>query len=110
MQEGKRPVAVGLMFSLGHSSIVVVGSLALAVTALKLQQHFDHSRSFGGIIGMVVSRLFLLGIALANLIILRSVYRTFVRVRMESPTWIKISICCWRTAAFWSASSGRFLP
>jgi len=37
MQQGKRPVAVGLMFSLGHSTIVVVGSIAIAATALALQ-------------------------------------------------------------------------
>jgi high-affinity nickel-transport protein len=85
MQEGKRPVAVGFMFSLGHSTIVVLGSLALAAAALKLQQHFDHFRSIGGIIGTLVSTLFLLGIALANLIILRSVYGTFRRVRMGEP-------------------------
>jgi len=30
MQQGKRPVAVGLMFSLGHSTIVIVGSIAIA--------------------------------------------------------------------------------
>src|ERR1700739_658083 len=34
MQEGKRPVAVGLMFSLGHSAIVVLGALAIAGAAL----------------------------------------------------------------------------
>src|ERR1035441_5597054 len=34
MQQGKRPVAVGLMFSLGHSTIVVVGSIAIATAAL----------------------------------------------------------------------------
>jgi len=33
MQEGKRPVAVGLFFSLGHSTVVVALSVAIAVTA-----------------------------------------------------------------------------
>src|SRR5580692_7962895 len=37
MQEGKRPVSVGLMFSLGHSTIVIVGSIAIAAAALALQ-------------------------------------------------------------------------
>ncbi len=77
MQEGKRPVAVGFMFSLGHSTIVVLGSLALAAAALKLQQHVDRFRDIGGVIGTLVSSLFLLGIAVVNLIILSSVYRTF---------------------------------
>jgi high-affinity nickel-transport protein len=85
MQEGKRPVAVGFMFSLGHSTIVVLGSLALAATALKLQQHVDRFRDIGGVIGTLVSSLFLLGIAVVNLIILSSVYRTFTRVRRGEP-------------------------
>jgi high-affinity nickel-transport protein len=85
MQEGKRPVAVGLMFSLGHSTVVVLGSLAIAATALMLQQHVDHFRNIGGLIGTLVSSVFLLGIALANLIILRSVCATFARVRRGEP-------------------------
>ncbi|HTX41231.1 MAG TPA: HoxN/HupN/NixA family nickel/cobalt transporter [Acidobacteriaceae bacterium] len=81
MQEGKRPVAVGFMFSLGHSTIVVVGSLAIAAAALGLQRHIDHYRTIGGVVGTLVSSLFLLAIALVNLVILRSVWQTFTRVR-----------------------------
>jgi high-affinity nickel-transport protein len=81
MQEGKRPVAVGLMFSLGHSTIVIVGSIAIAATALALHHRIDAAREIGGVIGTLVSSLFLFGIAIVNLIVLRSVYRTFARVR-----------------------------
>ena len=65
MQEGKRPLAVGLMFSLGHSTIVLIGSLLIASTALVLQHRVDAFRSVGGVIGTLVSTLFLLGIRLA---------------------------------------------
>src|ERR1700685_1509806 len=58
MQEGKRPVAVGLMFSLGHSTVVVLGSLLIAAAALGLQKHIDHYRNIGGVIGTLVSALF----------------------------------------------------
>jgi high-affinity nickel-transport protein len=85
MQEGKRPVAVGFMFSLGHSTIVVIGSLAIAAAALGLQQHLTHYRAIGSVVGTLVSSLFLLAIALVNLIILRSVYQTFARVRRGEP-------------------------
>lgn len=81
MQEGKRPVSVGLMFSLGHSTIVVVGSIAIAATALALQHRIDAVREIGEVIGTLVSSLFLFAIAIFNWIVLRSVYRTFVRVR-----------------------------
>jgi nickel/cobalt transporter (NiCoT) family protein len=85
MQDGKRPVAVGLMFSLGHSTVVVLGALGIAVAALKLQQHVSGIRDIGGVIGTLVSSFFLIGIAIANLIVLRSVYRTFNRVRRGEP-------------------------
>jgi high-affinity nickel-transport protein len=85
MQEGKRPVAVGLMFSLGHSTIVVIGALLIAATALGLQHRLDHFRSVGGVIGTLISAVFLLAIAIVNLIVLRSVYRTFTRVRRGEP-------------------------
>jgi high-affinity nickel-transport protein len=85
MQEGKRPVAVGFMFSLGHSTIVVLGSAAIAGTALLLQHRMDALRNIGGIIGTLVSTLFLFGIAFANLIVLRSIYAAFVRVRNGAP-------------------------
>jgi nickel/cobalt transporter (NiCoT) family protein len=85
MQQGKRPVAVGIMFSLGHSTIVVLGSSAIAAAALMLQRHISGFREIGGVIGTLVSSFFLFGIALVNLVILRSVYRSFTRVRRGEP-------------------------
>jgi high-affinity nickel-transport protein len=85
MQQGKRPVAVGLMFSLGHSTIVIVGSIAIAGAALALQHRIDSIREIGGVIGTLVSALFLFGIALVNLIVLQSVCSCFLRVRRGEP-------------------------
>jgi len=85
MQEGKRPVAVGFLFSLGHSTIVVVGSAAIAITAFSLQHRLDSFRNIGGIVGTLVSTFFLFGIAIANLIVLRTIYQTFQRVRNGAP-------------------------
>ncbi len=81
MQEGKRPVAVGFMFSLGHSTIVVAGSAAIAAAAVFMQHRVDAFRNVGGLIGTLVSALFLFGIAFANLLVLRSIYAAFTRVR-----------------------------
>ena len=81
MQEGKQPVAVGFMFSMGHSTIVLLGSAAIAATALSVQHRMDSLRHFGGIIGTLVSTSFLFAIAIVNLIVLRSIYLTFQRVR-----------------------------
>jgi len=85
MQQGKRPVAVGLMFSLGHSTIVILGSIAIAATALALQHRIDSVREIGGVIGTLVSALFLFAIALVNLIVLQAVIRSFMRVRRGEP-------------------------
>ncbi|MGB6073997.1 MAG: HoxN/HupN/NixA family nickel/cobalt transporter, partial [Candidatus Acidiferrales bacterium] len=85
MQEGKRPVAVGFMFSLGHSTIVVIGAAAIAGTAIALQHRVDATRSVGGVIGTLVSAFFLFAIAIVNLIVLRSIYGAFVRVRRGEP-------------------------
>ena len=82
MQDGKRPLAVGFMFSLGHSTIVVIASVAIAATTLALQgNQMGSIRNMGGVIGTLVSSLFLFAIAIMNLVVLRSVYRAFQRVR-----------------------------
>jgi high-affinity nickel-transport protein len=85
MQEGKRPVTVGFMFSLGHSTVVILGSAAIAAAALALQHRMDGVRAIGGVVGTLVSAIFLLGIAFVNLVVLRSIYRAFVRVRGGAP-------------------------
>jgi nickel/cobalt transporter (NiCoT) family protein len=85
MQEGKRPIAVGFLFSLGHSTIVVVGSAAIAAAAIFMQHRVNGLRNVGGIIGTLVSALFLFSIAFANLLVLRSIYAAFARVRRGAP-------------------------
>jgi nickel/cobalt transporter (NiCoT) family protein len=81
MQEGKRPVAVGFFFALGHSTVVILAAAGVAATAMALAGSFDWFKAVGGVIGTSVSALFLFGIAAANLIILRGVWRTFRHVR-----------------------------
>jgi nickel/cobalt transporter (NiCoT) family protein len=77
MQEGKRPVAVGLFFSLGHSTVVVALSIAIAVTATALQSKVDNFTNIGGVVGTLVSALFLFAIAIANILVLISIVRSF---------------------------------
>jgi high-affinity nickel-transport protein len=81
MQQGKRPVAVGFFFSLGHSTIVFGLSVAIALTSFALKDRFDSLKSIGGIIGTLISAFFLLVIAIANIFILVAVYRTFQHVK-----------------------------
>jgi high-affinity nickel-transport protein len=55
MQEGKRPIAVGLFFSLGHSTAVFAASLVIALTASSLQQRSPGLIEVGGVIGTLIS-------------------------------------------------------
>jgi len=84
MQEGRHPVTAGLYFSLGHSTVVVLASIvvALGATALSGLESFGE---IGGMIGTTVSALFLFAIAIANIFILVSVYKTFQRVKRGLP-------------------------
>ena len=81
MHEGKRPVGVGLFFSLGHSTVVVAASVAIAATASALAGPLAAFRNVGSTVGTLVSAFFLLIIAGMNFVILLSIYRTFHRVR-----------------------------
>jgi nickel/cobalt transporter (NiCoT) family protein len=81
MQEGKRPVSVGFFFSLGHSTVVVLASAAIAFATGALEGRFESFKLIGGVIGTLVSAVFLFLVAAANLLILLSVYRTFQHVR-----------------------------
>jgi len=81
MQEGKAPCSAGFFFSLGHSTIVVLASVAIAATATAMQTHLGALHDVGNIIGAAVSALFLLVIGFANLFILAGIWATFSRVR-----------------------------
>jgi high-affinity nickel-transport protein len=81
MHEKKRPVSVGFFFSLGHSTVVVLASVGVAVATSAMQRRFDYFREVGGVIGTCVSALFLFAIALMNLIILRSIYKAWRNVK-----------------------------
>ncbi|MBV9387419.1 MAG: HoxN/HupN/NixA family nickel/cobalt transporter [Chroococcidiopsidaceae cyanobacterium CP_BM_ER_R8_30] len=81
MQDKKRPVAVGFFFSLGHSTIVVLMSVAIAATAAAIKKDFPGLQQIGGLIGTSVSAAFLLLIAIINIIVLWDVYHTFQTVK-----------------------------
>ncbi|HMD62898.1 MAG TPA: HoxN/HupN/NixA family nickel/cobalt transporter [Stellaceae bacterium] len=81
MQEGKQPIAVGLFFSLGHSTVVLAASLVIALTATSVQQRFPRLIEIGGVVGTLVSVLFLIAVAMINMVVLAGVYRLFRRVR-----------------------------
>ncbi len=81
MQEGKRPLGTGLFFSLGHSTVVVLASVGIAAATAALEGRFAAFKLVGGLVGTLVSVLFLFLVAAANFLILLSVCRSFQTVR-----------------------------
>ena len=81
MQAQKRPVAVGLFFSLGHSSVVVLASLGVVLAAQAMSGRFSEYQAIGGVIGSSVSALFLFAIALMNAFILKAIIKAWRKVR-----------------------------
>jgi high-affinity nickel-transport protein len=81
MQRGERPVSVGLYFSLGHSTVVVLASIFVALAAATFKTQLESVHAIGGLIGTLVSAFFLLAIAAVNLTIFFGVLRAFRHVR-----------------------------
>lgn len=85
MSEGKRPLAVGFFFSLGHSSVVATLAILLnfGIKAVGTQLKDDNStlHHYTGLIGTTVSGTFLMLIAILNLVILISIVGVFLEMR-----------------------------
>ncbi|KAJ8691743.1 hypothetical protein PTI98_011280 [Pleurotus ostreatus] len=77
---GQLPVTCGLFFSLGHSTIVIVVIVAIAIST-DIYNKLDGVGTVGGIVGAAVSGTFLFIVGLANSIILWRVvqYRRLVK-------------------------------
>ena len=81
MQQGRRPVAVGFFFALGHSTVVVLVAAAVAATAQALEGRFETWKQLGGLVSTSVSALFLFLVAGMNIAIFVGVWRVFRQVR-----------------------------
>jgi high-affinity nickel-transport protein len=81
MQDGSRPIGVGLFFSLGHSSVVVLACVGVAATAMTFKDRIESLHAIGGLIGTSISAIFLLVLAVLNLFILAHVVRAFLRAK-----------------------------
>jgi high-affinity nickel-transport protein len=79
MQDGKRPIAVGLFFSLGHSTVVVLLSVVIALSASFVKMKLPALQSLGAVVGTTVSGLFLVVIAVINIVVLLDIVATWKR-------------------------------
>ncbi|KAF2763376.1 NicO-domain-containing protein [Pseudovirgaria hyperparasitica] len=83
---GQRPVTVGMFFSLGHSTIVIVTSIVVAATAAAISSRFDNFTRVGNIIGTSVSAAFLLLLGAMNVWILVRLRRRLIALIYPSST------------------------
>lgn len=82
MQQGKRSVSVGTFFSLGHSTIVILASLAISFSVINFSGSlFSSFKQTGSIIGTTISSLFLLIFSFINLSIFLSTKKKFRQLK-----------------------------
>jgi high-affinity nickel-transport protein len=83
--DGKRSMSVGFWFSLGHSSVVLglCALLAAGIRSLadKTAAGTAELHSFLGLVGAAVSGVFLVCIGILNLMVLRGILKSVVRLR-----------------------------
>lgn len=77
IQAGKRPLTLGLWFAMGHSTIVMIATFSTIMLSHTLQDRLDAWRDIGGVISTVVSATFLFVLALINLLVLLSTWKTY---------------------------------
>ena len=85
MSEGKRPLAVGFFFSLGHSSVVatlaILLNFGIKAVGVQLKDQNSSLHHYTGLIGTTVSGVFLMVIAILNLIVMISIVDVFIKMR-----------------------------
>ena len=80
-QDGKKHVGVGLFFSLGHSTVVIIMSLIVVIVVRGFSPAIKTAENIGGVFGTVVSAGFLTIIGIINLFILKDIYRIYKQYR-----------------------------
>ena len=85
LQKGRSPVGAGFFFSLGHSTVVFLLAVALALATSRVTALLPGLRSAGAVIGAAVSGGFLLLVALLNLRVLLGIARAWRQYRRAHP-------------------------
>ena len=83
MQAGERPVGVGVFFSLGHASVVVLATVGAGLAAGAFRTQVFALQQVGGVVGTLISSLFLLIVAVMNIAVFVAVWRSLRRLRKD---------------------------
>jgi len=77
MTGGARPLGVGFFFSLGHSTVVFLMTVAIALAAHVVTTELPRLREVGALVGTTVSGVFLYVIGILNLIVMMDIVRVW---------------------------------
>lgn len=83
VQQKKNAVGVGFYFSLGHSTVVFLMTVATVFVTQWAETSMPELKDIGGIIGTTVSGVFLILIGVLNLIIAVDIYKVFIKMRQK---------------------------
>lgn len=76
MLRGRRPVGVGFFFALGHSSVVLILAVVVAIAAGAVSSRgMTQVQEVGGVVALVVATSFLLLVAVLNAVVLSGLLR-----------------------------------
>lgn len=81
LAKGKNPLALGLFFSLGHSTIVLALSVGIAFAARQAAKFQKDFAETGGLIGASVSTIFLYLVGILNLVILIGIIKVWKQAK-----------------------------
>jgi high-affinity nickel-transport protein len=81
IEQQEKSVAVGFFFSLGHSTVVILMCLLVALGTDFMSRQFPQFQEIGGLVGTSISATFLLVIAAINFVIFVEIYQAFQGAR-----------------------------
>ncbi len=81
ISQGRQPLTIGLYFSLGHSTVVVLLSVAVAISASTVSKDMEQGKAIGSVIGTLVSAAFLFIIGTVNAILFAKLLQKWWHLR-----------------------------
>ena len=86
VQEGGKTRGAGFFFSLGHSTVVMLMGIATIFAVNWAKKAIPQFQAVGGVIGTVISAVFLFILAIANFMILKDSIKTFKMMKNGTYT------------------------
>ena len=90
VQRGGKTRGAGFFFSLGHSTVVMIMGFITIFAVHWAKKSIPEFQAVGGVIGTVISAFFLILLAIANIVVLKNMTKTFKEMR--AGTYVEESL------------------